>query len=109
ISMTSQGIANLLGSAASSGGVEPTLGRVASSVMRWVGVGVVAAAATLLTACSGSTSEVASTTQSPEPTTSVAAAPEPVSAPAPVAGCDQTFLARLSPRQKLAQLLTVGV
>lgn len=77
--------------------------------MRWVGVGVLAAVATVLTACSGSSSEVVSTTTAAQPAATAPTSAEAIATTPVGLSCGQQFLAKLNPRQKLAQLLTVGV
>ncbi|WP_068274599.1 glycoside hydrolase family 3 N-terminal domain-containing protein [Aldersonia kunmingensis] len=77
--------------------------------MRWVGVGVLVAVATVATACSGSTSEIVSTTASSEPAAAPSTSTESTSVTPVALSCEQAFLAKLNPRQKLGQLLTVGV
>ncbi|MCX5043053.1 glycoside hydrolase family 3 protein [Aldersonia sp. NBC_00410] len=83
--------------------------------MRWVGFGVVVALATVMTACSGSSTVATSTPVTPAPSagpaeTTASAEPSlPATQAAAADPCGQAFLARLTPRQKLGQLLTVGV
>jgi len=80
--------------------------------MRKTPLVLLALCAAVTTACSGGTTTTTSTSQTqtqPSGTTSVSEQPATASS-LPVAGdCGEQFLAGLTPRRKLAQLLTVGV